>query len=61
MPDAHPQSLSQSAASPYYCCYGERKQALTKMLARGRLGLFLEAYFHAPYLQILSLNSLGGS
>lgn len=26
MPDAHPQSLSQSAASPYYCCYGERKQ-----------------------------------
>lgn len=26
MPDAHPQSLSQSAASPYYSCYGERKQ-----------------------------------
>lgn len=26
-------------------------QALTEMLARGRLGLFLEAYFHAPYLQ----------
>lgn len=25
-------------------------QALTKMLARGRLGLFLEAYFHSPYL-----------
>ncbi len=34
-------------------------QALTKMLARGRLGLFLEAYFHAPYLQLAS--SHGGS
>lgn len=34
-------------------------QALTKMLARGRLGLFLEAYFHAPYLQLAS--ALGGS
>lgn len=36
-------------------------QALTKTLARGRLGLFLEAHFHAPYLQILSLISLSGS
>lgn len=27
-------------------------QALTKMLARGRLGLFLEVYFHAPYLLV---------
>jgi len=26
MPDAHPRSLSQSAASPYYSCHGERKQ-----------------------------------
>lgn len=65
MPDAHPQSLSQSAASLYYCCYGERKQgeqmrqALTKMLARGRLDLFLAAHFHAPYLQLAS--ALSGS
>lgn len=27
-------------------------QALTETLARGRLGLFLEAYFHAPYLLV---------
>lgn len=26
MPDAHPQSLNQSAAFPYYCCHGKRKQ-----------------------------------
>ena len=26
MPDAHPLSLSQSAVSLYYCCYGEQKQ-----------------------------------
>lgn len=36
-------------------------QALTKTLARGRLGLFLEARFHAPYLQILNPSSLSGS
>lgn len=34
-------------------------QALTKMLARGCLGLFLEAYFHAPYLQLA--GTLSGS
>lgn len=34
-------------------------QAVTKMLARGRLGLFLEAYFHAPYLQLA--RTLSGS
>lgn len=36
-------------------------QALTKMLARGRLSLFLEAYFHVPYLPILNVFSLSGS
>lgn len=35
-------------------------QPLTKMLARGRLGLFSESYFHAPYLQILNLGSPSG-
>lgn len=36
-------------------------QALMMTLARGRLGLLLEAHFHAPYLQILNSSSLRGS
>lgn len=54
---SHPLSLSQSAAIPTTVAMesgswkNRLSQALTKTLARGHFGLFLEINFHTPYLQ----------